>query len=143
MSYRSQSHQSTHQVRIDPYCIFCGKPTSNVEQHTTSKTKTTVMPGSGVRYEGASLTIPFPAHPECLKKEKRDTWLWSIVGAVAIAVILLIVGAIVANTSESAATTICTLGFFAAIGGGIGINWWLGKALENRIVEYYKTHLQR
>ncbi len=77
MSYR----ESTSKIAIEPYCIFCGRPTDNVETYTrtdTHRSSTSSIPlwDQRKRYMTTTttyntVTIPFPAHPHCREEIAR------------------------------------------------------------------------
>jgi hypothetical protein len=76
MSYR----ESTSKIAIEPYCIFCGKPTDNVETYTRTDTRRSSTSSTHwdqrKRYIETTttyntVTIPFPAHPHCRGEIER------------------------------------------------------------------------
>lgn len=54
-------------IRIEQYCVFCGKPTNEIQKHTFDQSR---HGEDKINYQ--YLTVPFPAHKKCFTKAK---WL--------------------------------------------------------------------
>ena len=57
----------SRRVIIEPYCIFCGKPTDNVERHAFTKGTGETSHWYGRTVHTSYDVMPFPAHPSCYK----------------------------------------------------------------------------
>jgi hypothetical protein len=145
----SVSHQSSATVRIEPYCIFCGGATDNVERYTISDSSI-----QDSTYHYSSLTVPFPAHPECFRQEKRKKPIL-ILKVLLPFVVFLSPGAVFLLSPGIAAHPMA----FVVLVGGLLLGFVLTlvwafaalrivrrndpvPALENTILQYYRTHRQ-
>ncbi|MCD4754061.1 MAG: hypothetical protein K8R40_13405 [Anaerolineaceae bacterium] len=81
------SHSSSFQsqeILIEPYCILCQGLTSHVERRTVTIDYSTTKYAEGKQHISYStLTVPFPVHPECLKRAERH-WRARVLGLIPI-----------------------------------------------------------
>jgi hypothetical protein len=143
------SYQSSSQVRIEPYCVFCGSPTDNVEQYTISGSST-----EDSTYHYSSLTVPFPAHRQCFRKEKGKKLililkvLLPFVVFLSPAAVLLMFPGIGMNLNAFAILMVCLLlGFILTLVWAFAARAIVRKndpvpELKNTILQYYRTHRQ-
>ena len=92
MSYR----ESTSKIAIEPYCIFCGEPTVNVEtsvrvDRTSSSGSVWGRTGRIITTETTTTTrsIPFPAHSQCREEIERAN---SVSGKILLGLVIVSIG---------------------------------------------------
>ena len=128
------------EVIIEPYCIFCGGQTDNVERYTLVKVeteKTSIWDTSEYEYTSTNtLTVPFPAHHHCFEK-KTKTWLDSY-GYKTAVILFIFFFALLAVSADP----VMYIGLIAALFVG-ALTYLANKKLEKQIQDYYDTHVQR
>jgi|GEM_PF-6185971 len=82
------AYSQTNSIKISPYCLFCGKPTTNIMHHTIEKNSEE----NGVKSYSKAV-YPFAAHPDCydesLKGDKMATHLCQLLMAIDFAIMIV------------------------------------------------------
>jgi hypothetical protein len=126
MSYR----ESTSKIAIEPYCIFCGRPTDNVETYTRTDTHRSSTSSTDYAQRKIyrttttttnTVTIPFPAHPHCREEIEQAN---SVSGKI-------LLGLFIASIGIGAFMGL----YFRNLGSGIVA--WLGAGIPMLAVYIY------
>jgi len=145
------AYSKTNSIRIEPYCLFCRKPTSFVMEHTVEKEEEQ----DGTKTYSRAI-YPFPAHGPCyydsLEKDNKVAALVWISLAIGIAAVI----ANLAIFTKSAGMTVISMEFKSVessiISAGIifpllvsGLSFVLlliGISTEDLIKHYCEKHTQ-
>jgi hypothetical protein len=125
-------------VRIEPYCIFCGQATTNVEEQSIETYRHEYTPDTTVSHR---LTIPFPAHRRCLRRRKRAGCLIIVAPPLIVFVLYTLISLILKEAYIYSSLVGCMV-IPAAIGVGLYLANRANEKLENQILYYYETHVQ-